>query len=107
MARTIRRKTMTREYPSILARDVYDYRRRGIWESVEARSPEGRRRIALFHSDVGTGRHMGQTAPRWFRHLRNRRVARMEQRELIRWQRRVDYEIPKAVRVNDATWYFW
>lgn len=109
MARTIRRKNATFNYDWVLAElirveDSYRYE----WVPVDRHSPEGRKKLAHYRSDAGSGRYVTSTAPHWYRRSRNKKASNIEKQHLHRWKKAGDdqYEVPKLTRVSDASWYW-
>lgn len=99
MSRTVRRKNERWDYGWVLR----DWDGRG---AVDRHSWEGRRRIARYHSDAGTGGLYMDSAPRWYRRAQNKKVWRAEERAVRRWMSGIDIEIPSRIQVSNASW-FW
>lgn len=103
MARTFRRKSGMYHYGWVLI-DWSTYSDR----ELDRHSDEGKRRLARYHSDAGCGGYGGGTAPHWYRRHRNKLATNREKQCLYRWAKLGDeqYEVPKPVRVSDASWYW-
>jgi|GEM_PF-893341 len=107
MSRTIRRKHADFNYYWTLRDYVYD-EEAGHWkrQSIDRHSPEGKKLLAKYHSDHGFGDYAHACPPRWYRRLRNKTSTMREKQHVAKWMKNPDYEVPKFVRVSDASW-FW
>lgn len=105
MSRTYRRRSQRHEYRWVL-RD---------WEwrdfvlvpvLVDARSKEGRRAIARFHSDAEST--VSSSAPRWYRRVFDHRLCTLNSRELRRWLDDPGHDPVFQVRHrHSANWSWW
>ena len=105
MSRTYRRRGERHDYEWILL----DYRRVNgalIPRLIDARSKEGRRAIARFHSDAYWT--LRSTAPRWYRRIFDHRLGTLDARQLRRWLDDPDYDPVFEVRHRyNANWSWW
>lgn len=105
MSRTYRRRRERHDYDWVLR----DYR----WVDgtlipflTEARSKEGRRAIARFHSDACWT--LGSAAPRWYRRIFDHQLRTLNARQLRRWLHDLGYEPVFQVRHrHNANWSWW
>jgi len=105
MSRTYRRRGERHEYRWVL--------REWLFESdclkpflIDRRSPEGRRAITRFHSDVEVT--MKGSVPHWFRRIFKRRQCTFNARELRRWLADPGYDPVMNVRHrSSAKWAWW
>lgn len=106
MSRTLRRVNARYNYDWVLRTPVGSSDYCWTYVSIPAKSREGRKALARYHSDAGFGDYWHATPPRWYRHQRNRRADRREALELHRWWRDPDREVVLLPRVRDASWYW-
>jgi len=105
MSRTYRRRGQRQEYRWVLR----DWK----WSNcvlvpvlIDARSKEGRRAIARFHSDVESTMRSG--APRWFRRIYDHRLRTLNCREFRHWLDDPGYDPVFHVRHrHGANWSWW
>ena len=105
MSRTYRRRGQRHDYDWVLL----DYR----WVNgalvpilIDARSKEGRRAIACFHSDAYWT--LRSTAPRWYRRIFDHRLRSANARQLRRWLNDSGYDPVFHVRHrHNANWSWW
>lgn len=105
MARTTRRRDKS-NYSWILSDWV---KVNGFYQyvSINKNSEEGKKLLALYHSDHGHGRYGYNTAPHWYRRNCNKEASNIEKNELHLWIKYGEqYEVPKPKRVCDASWYW-
>jgi hypothetical protein len=104
MSRTYRRRGERQEYRWVLRDWVFE--RDGVRAFlIDRRSPEGRRALARFHSDVG---HHQSGLPHWFRRIFKRRQRAFNSRELQRWLADPDYDpVMNARHRSSAKWAWW
>lgn len=104
MSRTYRRRRHRYEYSWVL-RD---------WKMVpfvapvliDRYSPEGRRVIARFHSDMSVT--IRSSAPRWFRKGFDRRLRTFNDKQLRRWLADPDYDpVIQVQHRHCANWSWW
>jgi hypothetical protein len=105
MSRTYRHRGQRHEYHWVLREWKW-------WNSVlvsvllDARSKEGRRAIARFHSDAELTIRRG--APRWYRRIFDHRLRTLNTRELRRWLDDPGYDPVFQVRhLHSANWSWW
>ena len=103
MSRTFRRRKTGYNYWWVCR----DY----CWDrpfQYDRHSIEGRKKIALYHSDAGFGDYSHKPAPHWYRRLLNKKCTRQERAEVHLWLLRGEegFEVPKFKRVKDAS-YYW
>ena len=73
---------------------------------LDRRSPEGRRALARFHSDVEATMKGG--VPRWFRRIFKRRQRNANTRQLLRWLADPGYDpVMNARHRSSAKWAWW
>jgi len=73
---------------------------------LDARSPEGRRAIARFHSDAETTRR--GSAPRWYRKVFDRSLRNRNAAQLRRWIDDPGYDpVMQARHLHCANWSWW
>ena len=103
MSRTYRRRGQDHEYYWVLL----DFRPGAPLHSrLDARSKEGRRAIARFHSDKEVT--MGGAAPRWYRKTFDRRLRSFNDRQFRRWIADATYDPVMNVRHrHTANWSWW
>lgn len=105
MSRTYRRRGERHEYRWVLR----EYEWAGdnlVSVYLEARSPEGRKAIARFHSDAQST--MRSAAPRWYRRTFDHRVRTLNSRELRRWFNDPEYDpVFQARHRHAANWSWW
>jgi hypothetical protein len=105
MSRTYRRRGQRRDYDWVLR----DYR----WINdalvpfwIDARSKEGRRSIARFHSDAFWA--LRSTAPRWYRRIFDHQLRTLDAKQLRRWLNTPGYDPVFHVRHrHSANWSWW
>jgi hypothetical protein len=105
MSRTIRRRDQQHEYSWVL-RDWKRYFNEGLQFRYEPNSKEGRRAVAIFHSDKSVT--MGDAAPRWYRkkydHMRRTRNNRV----MKLWLSGVDFDpVFEASHKHEANYTWW
>lgn len=107
MARTIRRRSAW----SALAFALVDYQFQGcafIRFEFCFHSPDGRRRLARFHSDAGSRCVLGAGAPRWWTRLDSRSIKARNKTELARWLRLQDYDpVFQDHHFHNGQWEWW
>ena len=105
MSRTYRRRGQRHDYDLALR----DFRWiNGVLTRVliDARSKEGRRALARFHSDACWT--LGSTAPRWYRRVFDHRQRTLNVRQLRRWLDDPGYDPVFEVRhLHSADWAWW
>ena len=105
MARTYRRRGQRHDYDWVLL----DYRWVGgvlVPFLIDARSKEGRRAIARFHSDACWT--LRGIAPRWYRRVFDHRLRSANAGQLRRWLNDPDYDPVFHVRHrHNANWSWW
>jgi hypothetical protein len=105
MSRTYRRCSQRHDYDWVLR----DYRWfNGALASflISARSKEGRRAIARFHSDACWT--LRSAAPRWFRRIFDHRQRTLNIKQLRRWLDDPSYDPVFEVRHRHiANWNWW
>lgn len=105
MARTYRRRHLRYEYRWVL-RDWNSAALPGSRVLLNARSRDGRRAIARFHSDAEIT--MRSAAPRWYRKAFDRRLRNTNDRQLRRWLADPGYDPVIQVRHrHNANWSWW
>lgn len=109
MSRTYRRKNQKYDYRWVLrdhARAYGPYSRLiTLVIDVSAISPEGKKRLAKYHSDHAFV--FGQ-APREFRKLFKRSLRMGHRIEIARWLKNHDYPVQCDARTrHTATWAWW
>ncbi|WP_129213470.1 hypothetical protein [Crenobacter cavernae] len=105
MARTFRRRHCQHEYRWVLRRYVRFPLALG-WELIAARSPEGQKALARFHSDACFTMQSG--APRWYRKRYKRMRDTAADRQLRRWLRDPGYDpVFHPRHRHDANWSWW
>ncbi len=105
MSRTYRRRGERHDYDWVLR----DYR----WVNgtlvpflIDARSKEGRRAIARFHSDACWT--LRSTAPRWYRRSFDHRLNTLYARQLRRWLNDSGYDpVFQTRHLHSANWSWW
>jgi hypothetical protein len=105
MSRTYRRRRQFHEYQWVLRDRQW---KNGVLVGVrlDARSKEGRRAVARFHSDAEST--MRSTAPRWYRRIYDHRLRTLNCRELRRWLGDPGYAPVFQVRHHhSANWSWW
>jgi hypothetical protein len=105
MSRTYRRRGARYEYRSVLCDWVFESGRfKKIW--IDARSAQGRRAVARFHSDAETTMRSG--APRWYRRRFDHQLRTLNDRELRRWIDDWNYDpVQQARHRHTANWSWW
>ena len=105
MSRTYRRRGQRQDYGWVLL----DYRWVGgvlVSFLIDARSKEGRRAIARFHSDACWT--LRSTAPRWYRRVFDHRLRSTNAKQLRRWLNDPGYDPVFQVRHrHNANWSWW
>jgi len=105
MSRTYRRRGQRQDYAWVLL----DHRwASGVLISFlsDARSKEGRRAIARFHSDAHWT--LRSTAPRWYRRAFDHRIRSANTRQLRRWLNDPDYDpVFQTRHRHNANWSWW
>jgi len=104
MSRTYRRRGARHEYRRVLRDSIFesDCLRHFL---LDARSPEGRRAIARFHSDAS---YPKSGVPYWFRRILKRRQRMSDTRELLHWLDDPGYDaVMNARHRNSAQWAWW
>lgn len=105
MSRTYRRRGQRHCYDWVL-RDYRCVDGTLIPFLIEARSKEGRRAIARFHSEAHWT--LRSTAPRWYRCIFDHQLRTLNARELRRWLHDPSYEPVLQVRHrHNANWSWW
>ena len=105
MARTLRRKRERHEYSWVL-RDRTFGLARGTAARLDPNSRDGRKVIALFHSDA-TGT-IGGSAPRWFRKMSDHRIRTVNDRTLRRWIADPGFDpVFQDWHKHEANWNWW
>lgn len=105
MSRTYRRRGERHDYDGVLR----DYR----WVNgalvpflIDARSKEGRRAIARFHSDACWT--LRSTAPRWYRRIFDHRLRTRDLEQLRRWLDDPGYDpVFQGGHRHGAGWSWW
>lgn len=105
MSRTYRRSGQRHDYDSVLR----DYR----WINgvlvpflIDARSKEGRRAIARFHSDAHW--RLRSTAPRWYRRIFDHRLRTLNAGQLRRSLEDPGYDpVFQSRHRHNANWSWW
>lgn len=105
MSRTYRRRGERHEYRWVLT----EYE----WASytlvpvlLDARSEDGRKAIARFHSDAHST--IGSPAPRWYRRVFDHRLRTLNSRELRRWLVDPTYDpVFQGRHRHAANWSWW
>lgn len=107
MARTIRRRAAWRD----IAFALTDYRHDGLTLvrfEHSPQGPEGRRRLARYHSDAGSRAALGAGAPRWFTRLDSRSIKSRNKVVLARWLRLQDYDpVFQDRHHHNGQWEWW
>lgn len=107
MARTIRRRAFWRD----IAFALVDYQFDGHVLHRFEHSPhsvEGRRRLARYHSDAGSGSALGAGAPRWFTRLDSRAIKARNKTALARWLRLDDHDpVFQDKHYRNGQWEWW
>lgn len=109
MARTIRRRKAKFNYSQwVLCDLVRDPGGFFQWVDIDRHSTEGRRKLARYHGDAGFGDYGHACPPHWYRRARNKSASNQEKQRIHRWKKLGDeqYEVPRSVRVRDASWYW-
>ena len=105
MSRTYRRRGERHDYGWVL-RDCRWVDGTMVPFHVDARSKEGRRAIARFHSDAYLT--LRSTAPCWYRRIFDYRLGIFNARQLCRWLDDPDYDPVFEVRHrHNANWSWW
>jgi hypothetical protein len=106
MSRTKRRLGARHHYAWVLRDWVWHGNGFLVRGSLDPRSIEGRKLLARYHSDAGFGDYQHKSPPHWYRRWLNKRADNEEQRELYRWHKNQEHEVPSRRRAKDASW-FW
>ncbi len=105
MSRTYRRRGQRHEYRWVLL----EWKWRNLVlvpVRIDARSKEGRRAIARFHSDAYWT--LRSAAPHWYRRIFDHRQHTLNARQLHRWLDDPDYDPVFDVRHrHSANWAWW
>ena len=105
MSRTYRRRGERHEYRWVL-RDSRWINRVLVPVLIDARSKEGRRAIARFHSDAEST--LRSAAPRWYRRIFDHRLRTLNFRQLRRWFDDPGYDpVFQARHRHSANWSWW
>jgi hypothetical protein len=105
MSRTYRRRGQRHEYRRVL-RDYNCIDCVLVPVFIDARSKEGRRAIARFHSDAE--RTIRSGPPRRYRRIFDHRLRTLDRRELRRWLDDPGYDPVFQVRHrHSASWSWW
>jgi len=105
MSRTYRRRGERRDYDRVL-RDSCWINGTLVTLRIDARSREGRRAIARFHSDAYWT--LRSTAPRWYRRIFDHRLRTVNNNQLRRWTCDPGYDPIFQVRHrHSANWSWW
>jgi hypothetical protein len=109
MAKTIRRKNHKYNYSWVLRSPDWIliggmYQR--IPTTLDRHSKAGKKALAEYHADGGFGSYGQASAPHWYRRMLNKKATNKEKNQLDRWVKDNDFEVPKPVRVGDASWYW-
>jgi len=105
MSRTYRRRGQRHEYRWVL-RDWKWWNSTLVPFLIDARSKEGRRAIARFHSDAEFTIRSG--APRRYRRIFDHRLRTLNNRELRRWLDDPGYDPVFQIRhLHSANWSWW
>lgn len=105
MSRTYRRRGQRHEYRWVL-RDSKWIDRVLVTVLIDARSKEGRRAIARFHSDAYWT--LRSAAPNWYRRVFDHRLRAQNFRQLRRWLDNPDYDPAfQARHRHSANWSWW
>lgn len=105
MSRTYRRRGQRHDYDWVL--------RDSRWVNgvptpfcIDARSKEGRRALARFHSDAYSS--LRSPAPHWYRRIFDHRQRALNTRQLRRWLDNPGYDPVVDVRHrHSANWSWW
>lgn len=105
MSRTYRRRGQRHDYDQVL-RD-YDWVNGVLTRfRIDARSTEGRRALARFHSDAYST--LRSAAPHWYRRIFDHRQHSLNARQLRRWLDDPGYDPVFDVRHrHSANWSWW
>ena len=106
MARTIRRKNVKYHYDWVLTETVRTSGMYGYRVRVDQHSKAGKKLLAEYHSDSGFGDYSHMSPPHWYRRYRNKVATSKEKQHIIKYLKDPEYEVPKPVRVGDASWYW-
>ncbi len=105
MSRTYRRRGQRQDYDWVL-RDCGWVSGVLVSFLIDARSEEGRRAIARFHSDACCT--LRSTAPRWYRRVFDHRLRTADAKQLRRWLNDPGYDPVFQVRHrHSANWSWW
>jgi hypothetical protein len=93
MSRTYRRKVI--QGRANLAYDLKDHNTGYITPpKIDPKSKEGKRIVALYHSDNNTHSYLDKKGPGWYRRFYVQRPQRREaERQLHRWERNAEFEV--------------
>lgn len=89
MSKTIRRRSARYEYRWVLSDWAWIAPRYSVRQRIAPHSPEGRKRLAKFHSDSQRTMEM---VPSYFRRSCNRKKRRENQQVLSRFSREGDWD---------------
>src|SRR5439155_26898745 len=105
MSRTYRRRGEQHEYDCVL-RDFRWVNGALVPFLIDARSTQGRRAIARFHSDACWT--LRSTAPRWYRRIVDHRLRTLNTRQLRHWLADPDYDpVFEGRHRHSANWRWW
>ena len=105
MSRTYRRRSQRHEYRWVL-REFEWVDGRLVPTHLEARSREGRKAIARFHSDSHAT--MAGSPPRWYRRIFDHRMRTLNANELRRWLGDPGYDpVFHGRHRHSAAWSWW
>ncbi len=103
MSNTIRRKHHVYNYYRWVLRD---YAFGGMpTKCVSKKSSEGRKRLAVYHSDAGFGDYGHASPPHWYRRYMNKRMSYKE-KQVVKRALKSDFEATLEKRVRNASWYW-
>ncbi len=108
MARTIRRKNVKHNYDWVLIHYACAWFDTRVTSVIDRHSKEGKKKLAVYHSDAGFGSYCKKSPPHWYRRWRNKVATNIEKQAIHRWKKlgNEQFEVPKMVRVKDASWYW-
>lgn len=106
MSRTYRRRGARHEYSWVLREREWTAGGTLVTIRIEARSAQGRKAIARFHSDAHVT--LGSSAPRWYRRIFDHRLRTLNARQLRRWLNDPEYDPVFQIRHRHcANWSWW
>ncbi len=107
MSRTYRRRGERHEYRWVLRDWIFDAESFRVTPClIDRHSPEGRRKIARFHSDAEVTMRSG--VPHWFCRIFKRRQRNVDARELRCWLADPDYDpLMQSRHRHSAKWAWW